>query len=40
MFLGALAAVAPLHIGNLLLAVGFGMLHIVSGVLVIRRYGG
>jgi hypothetical protein len=38
--LGAVAAFAPGNAGNLLMALGFGVLHIVFGLIVARRYGG
>jgi len=38
--LGAVAAFAPANAGNLLMALGFGVLHIVFGLIVARRYGG
>lgn len=37
---GAVAAFAPSSWGNLLMALGFGVLHIVFGLIVARRYGG
>jgi hypothetical protein len=40
MVLGALAFVLPFAWSNLLLAVGFGGLHIAFGVLISRNYGG
>ncbi|HXG86130.1 MAG TPA: hypothetical protein VNI84_19070 [Pyrinomonadaceae bacterium] len=38
--LGAVAAFAPASAGNLLMALGFGAMHIVFGLIVARRYGG
>ncbi len=38
--LGAIAAFTPVNWGNLLMAMGFGALHIVAGLIVARRYGG
>jgi hypothetical protein len=38
--MGAVALFAPAALGNLFLALSFGLVHIVFGVLVARRYGG
>jgi hypothetical protein len=40
MGLGALALFAPIAWGNLLMAAGFGGLHIVFGIIIARRHGG
>ena len=40
MTLGALALVTPMTWGNAWMALGFGGLHIVFGLLIARRYGG
>ncbi len=40
MVLGGLAAFAPLSIGNALMGAGFGLLHVLSGLIIVRRYGG
>lgn len=38
--LGAVAAFAPANWGNSLMALGFGALHIVGGLIVARKHGG
>lgn len=38
--LGALALFAPAAYGNLLMGAGFGLVHIVFGVIIARRHGG
>lgn len=38
--LGAIAALAPANLADLLLAIGFGGFHIVFGWVIARRYGG
>lgn len=40
MALGAVAYVLPAGYGNTLMAASFGMLHIVFGLIIARRYGG
>lgn len=40
MLLGAFAAFVPLSVGNLLLGAGFGALHIIFGLIIVRNYGG
>ena len=40
MALGAVALLGPPAWGNLLMAAGFGLLHILFGVIIARRYGG
>jgi hypothetical protein len=40
MALGVLSLFAPITLGNLLMAAGFGGLHIVFGLIIARRHGG
>ena len=40
MVLGAAAFAAPASLGNAFMAVGFGGLHIIFGLIIARRYGG
>jgi len=40
MALGATAFVLPISYGNLMMAASFGLLHIVFGLVIARRYGG
>ncbi len=40
MVLGGFAAFAPLVVGNALMGVGFGLLHGVVGLVIVRRFGG
>lgn len=40
MALGAIAFVLPTSYGNLMMAASFGVLHIVFGAIIARRYGG
>ncbi len=40
MAVGALALLAPAALGDWFMAAGFGLLHIVFGVVIARRYGG
>lgn len=40
MFLGVIAAAAPSIAGTWCLAAGFGLLHVIFGLVIARRYGG
>lgn len=40
MFVGTIALFSPASLNNYLLAAGFGLLHMVFGVLIARRHGG
>jgi hypothetical protein len=38
--LGATAFFLPANTGNLMMALGFGLLHVIFGIVIARRYGG
>lgn len=40
LFLGAIALFTPPSVGDICLGIGFGVLHIIFGAIIARRYGG
>jgi hypothetical protein len=40
MTLGTIALFSPVQWANWFMAAGFGMLHIIFGIVIARRYGG
>ena len=38
--LGAIAFVLPVSYGNLMMAASFGLMHIIFGAVIAKRYGG
>jgi hypothetical protein len=40
MVLGAVALLGPVALGNALLMLGFGGMHVLFGLLIARRHGG
>ena len=40
MALGSAALLSPASWGNWFMAAGFGALHIIFGIIIVRRYGG
>jgi len=40
MTLGTIALLSPTQWGNWFMAAGFGVLHIIFGIVIARRYGG
>ena len=40
MVLGTVALLSPFELANWFMAAGFGLLHIVFGIVIARRYGG
>lgn len=40
MIIGTIALFSPASLGNIFMAIGFGLLHIIFGFIIARRYGG